>query len=130
MIGWIISGVLGVGAASVLASAEDRSNYMQELEKSKAGKTIVRTSNTSGEVFTFATQQEAIEHPQEVTFDPNEHAFNNRETMFLLNFKKMPIEVHNGKEFVTISDSELLTVESGDTKTYVYLRLKEEKIRR
>lgn len=130
MIGWIIAGVLGVGAASVLASAENRSNYMQELEKSKAGKTIVRTSNISGEVFTFATQQEAIEHPQEVTFDPNEHAFNNRETMFLLNFKKMPIEVHNGKEFVTISDSELLTVEIGDTKTYVYLRLKEEKIRR
>lgn len=130
MIGWIIAGVLGLGAACSMASAEERRKYIEKLQKVKVGKTIVRTSDTSGEVFTFATQQEAIEHPQEITFDPNKYAFNNRETMFLLNSRKKPIEVHNGEGFVSISDSELLTVTNGDKKTYVYLRFNEEEIRR
>ncbi len=128
MIGWIIAGVLGLGAAGAISTAEARSNYMQELEKAKVGKTIVRTSNISGEVFTFATQQEAIEHPQEVTFDPNKYTSNNRETMFLVNSRKKPIEVYNGKKYVTVSESELITVEIGDTTTYVYLRFKEKEI--
>ena len=126
MIGWIIAGVLGLGAVCSISSAEDRNKYMEELKSAKVGKTIARTSETSVEVFTFSTMQDAIEHPQEITFDPNSHAFNNRETMFLLNCHK---QVFDGENFKTVSDSELLTITDDGNKRYVYLRFKEEEIR-
>ena len=129
MIGLIIAGVLGLGAVCSISSAEERSKYMEELRSAKVGKTIARTSKNSVEVFTFSTMQDAIEHPQEITFDPNTCAFNNRETVFLLNCHKQPIEVFDGENFKTVSDSELLTVTDDGNKRYVYLRFKEEKIR-
>lgn len=129
MIEWIIAGVLGLGAVCSISCAEDRRKYLEELERAKIGKTIARTSKTSVEVFTFSTMQDAIEHPQEITFDPNTHAFNNRETIFLLNCYKQPIEVFDGENFKTVSDSELLTITDNVNKRYVYLRFKEEKIR-
>ena len=129
MIGWIIAGVLGLGVTCSIASAEDRSKYMEELKSAKVGKTIAKTPETSFEIFTFLTMQDAIEHPQEITFDPNHIAFNNRETVFLLNCHKQPIDVFNGKEYQKVSDSELLTITDNGQKSYVYLRFKEEKIR-
>ena len=102
---------------------------MEELKSAKVGKTIARTQKTSVEVFTFATMQDAIEHPQEITFDPNTYALNNRETMFLLNCHKQPIEVFDGENFKTVSNSELLTITNDGNKSYVYLKFKEEKRR-
>ena len=129
MIGWIIAGVLALGAVSSSVTREDRNKYMEELESAKAGKTIARASKASAEVFTFLTVQDAIEHPQEITFDPNTYAFNNRETVLLLNCNRQPIEVFDGKNFIKVTDSELLTITDGENKRYVYLRFKEEKIR-
>lgn len=129
MIGWIIAGVLGLGTVCSISCAEDRRKYMEELKNAKVGKTIARTSKGSVEVFTFSTMQDAIEHPQEITFDPNTYAFNNRETIFLLNCHKQPIEVFDGENFRAVSDSELLTITDNENKRYVYLRFKEEKIR-
>ena len=129
MIEWIIAGVLGLGAVYSISSADARSKYMEELKSAKVGKTIARTQKTSVEVFTFATMQDAIEHPQEITFDPNTYALNNRETMFLLNCHKQPIEVFDGENFKTVSNSELLTITNDGNKSYVYLKFKEEKRR-
>lgn len=125
MIEWIILGVLGLGAACSVSDAEERIKYMEELKSAKVGKTIARTSKTSVEVFTFATMQDAIEHPQEITFDPNEYAVNNKETVFLLNCRKQPIEVFDGENFKKVSDSELLAVTDGGNKRYCYLRFTE-----
>lgn len=129
MIGEIILGVLGLGIVCQIANAEAQSEYMEELENAKAGKTIARISETSFEVFTFSTMQDAIEHPQEITFNPNTYVSNNRETIFLLNCHKQPIEVFDGENFKTVSDSELLTITDDENKRYVYLRFKEEKAR-
>lgn len=129
-LGWIFAGVLGLGVACNITSAEVRRQYMEELKNAKVGKTIARTSETSVEIFTFSTIQDAVEHPQEVTFDPNDLALNNRETVFLLNCRKQPIEIFDGKDFQKVSESTLLTItDDGDQKSYVYLRFKEEKIR-
>ena len=129
MIGWIIAGALALGAVSSSITREERNKYMEELESAKAGKTIARASKASAEVFIFLTVQDAIEHPQEITFDPNTYAFNNRETVLLLNCNRQPIEVFDGKNFIKVTDSELLTITDGENKRYVYLRFKEEKIR-
>ena len=123
-----MASILGLVTDCSISSEEDRSKYMEELKSAKVGKTIARTSETSVEVFTFSTMQDAIEHPQEITFDPNNYAFNNRETMFLLNCNKQPIEVFDGENFKKVSDSELLTITDDGNKRYVYLRFKEEEI--
>lgn len=128
MLGWIIAGFFGLGVACQISSADQRSKYREELESAKVGKTIARTSLNSVEVFTFATMQDAIEHPQEITFDPNKVALNNRETVLLLNCHKQPIEVFDGENFKTVSDSELLTITDGGNKRYVYLRFKEKEM--
>ncbi len=118
MIGFITVCALGLSAYSISSREEERSKYLEELKSAKVGKTIVRTSKTSVEVFTFSTMQDAIEHPQEITFGST----NNRETVFLLNCPKEPIEVFDGENFKTISNSELLTVTNAGNKTYVYMR--------
>lgn len=128
MIGLIIAGILGLGAACSISCAEERIKYMEELRSAKVGKTIARASKTSVEVFTFSTMQDAIEHPQEITFDPNTFPTNNLETIFLLNCHKQPIEVFDGESFKTVSDSELLTITDDGKKRYVYLRFNEKEI--
>lgn len=114
--------------AMVLVYDEDERNrrkYMKQLERAKVGMTIVRTSKTSVEVCTFSTMQDAIEHPQEITFDPLSCTYYNCETVLLLKCNKEPIEVFDGKEFKTVSDSEILTISDGKNEKYLYLRLKE-----
>ena len=129
MIGWIIAGIIGAAATVCAAGNEVRNNYLKKLEKDKVGKTIVRAGKKSGEIYTFNSQRKAIEHPQEITFDPNKDAFNNLETVFLLNSKKTSIEVFDGTEFKTVSDSQLLTIKSEEGKdTYAYLRFVEKDI--
>ncbi len=126
---WIIwAVVLVLGVTFVIAGAENESKYREELTSAIVGKTIARTSETSVEVFTFSTMQDAINHPQEITFDPNRCYAKNRETILLLRCHKQPIEVWDGENFKTVSDSELLTITDDGNKSYVYLRFKEKEL--
>lgn len=130
MLGLIVCGVLGLGVVCNMVSAEERGKYLTQLENDKAGKTIARTSTENAEIFTFSSKQSAIEHPQEITFDPNEYACSNKETVFLLNCHKKSIEIYTGKEFVSISDTDLVEITSDEGTTYAYLKFKEKEIRR
>ena len=134
MSGWIILdvfvSVVFLGFMINIAREVSRKDYMAKLDREKVGKTTVRTSKTSFKIFTFSTMQDAVEHPQEITFDPNRLPLINHETVHLLNCRKHPIEVFDGKNFKTVSEtSDLLTITDGEDKSYVYLKIVEKRIR-
>ena len=130
MFGLLLLSFLTLGAASVAAEKRIRREYWEEMDMVKAGKTIIKSDTATEEIYTFKSQQDAIEHPQEATFDPNQYPCPNVETVILENSSKHPLKFFNGKEFVTVEDSSLLTVtgENGDT-TYVYLKFVQNPIR-
>ncbi len=124
MIGLLLLGLVGLGTLSSISTDKAQHEYKQKLSSASVGKTIIRTGKDSKEVFTFKTHKDAIEHPQEITFNPD-CALNTTQTALSLTGKKRPIEFFNGEKFVEVSDTELLTVTQDGAKTYVYLRFVE-----
>lgn len=126
MIGLLLAGVFGLGVMCDIADEEEREKYLRKLDRAKAGKTIVRTSDTSGKVYTFPIKQQAIEHPQEITFNPDGDLYYNSKTVLAVKGSIQSIEVYDGNEYRTVNASDLLTITGEDSKeTYVYLRFKE-----
>ena len=131
MIGALIAAAFTL---SLMCDATEKAyyaDYMAKLDREKVGKTIVRTPKESFTIFTFSSVQDAVEHPQEITFDPNGNSSLNPETVYILRgCEKCPIEVFDGKNFKTVSEtSDLLTITDGEDKSYVYLKIVEKRIR-
>lgn len=129
MTGWII-GMLGVSfagctIASAYVNVKVKHDYQKKLEKAKAGKTIIRAGKTSGEVYTFDSEQEALKYPQEITFTPSIISSESIETVLSIDSQKKAIELFDGKKFITISDTQIVPVVVDGNTTYVYLRLVE-----
>ena len=127
--GFVGLAMIIISIVSIIAVQDRKKRYMEELRNVGVGKTVVKISETTSiEVFVFSTMQEAIEHPQEIIFDPNKNIVNNRETVLRLRCCKQPIEVWDGENFKMVSDSEILTVTIEKEKRYLYLRIKDNKI--
>lgn len=95
MIGLIAIATLGLVVICWALEAEGRRKYyLRILGEDNVGKTSIRVSEKSGEVYTFKSEKDAIEHPQEITFDPNKSACHNRETLNLYQSKHQKEMLH------------------------------------
>ena len=124
MIGWILGGLIvtGMVAINVNEGQKKKEDFLRKLEEDKAGNTYFRIGEKSGELCTFKSQQDAIEHPQEIVF--GEDACGNVETILVVKSKKTEIEVWNGKEHETISNTQLIKIKSEEgNDTYVYIKV-------
>lgn len=126
-IGWVLgslaAGFVGCVTLGSFCHVKLQHDYKKKLEKAKAGKTVIRVGEKSAEAYTFDSEQKALEYPQEISFIPGLIASDAVETVLVVDGKKKPIEVFNGKEFISIADSQIVEVTVDGEPTYVYIRL-------
>lgn len=115
---WIIGGIFGFWMLGNFTEAYSAYQYQKKLKTDKAGSTIIRAGNQTATLYTFETESQALEHIQKVSFN---WSFS-KEEILRVSESKTKIEYHNGKEFVTISDSEIVTITNSDGKsTFAYI---------
>lgn len=120
MLQWIIGGIAGIWILNTFSQTYLAHQYKKTLEKNKADTTVIRAGTQTATLYTFETKHKALQHPQKISFDVSFP----KDAILNMIDPQTKIEYYDGKSFMTISDSTLVTfTNEAEISTFAYIHL-------